>query len=125
MLIVAPSGKANDVVLLDTCNSFIVVLILSGNVAIEEAVENAKSCTFHIALKKFLYVVHLEKSATDPPIITYVIIASTMIYSRIRYKILTRTSYPKLPVASAIRQNTPIGAMYMIAIIIFRKASVQ
>ena len=67
---VAPSGSAKEVVPLDTCSSLSVTAILSGSAAIEDAVEKASTCTFHIALKNSTYPVHFENNATEPPIIT-------------------------------------------------------
>ena len=43
ILMVAPSGRAKEVVSLETPSSVIVVFMFSGSVAIEEAVEKAKS----------------------------------------------------------------------------------
>lgn len=49
----------------------------TSSVAIEDAVENANTCTFHMLLKNCRYVVHFENIATEPPIMTYVTIART------------------------------------------------
>ena len=64
----APRGSAKEVVSLETCNSSIVVFILRGNVAMEDAVVKANNWTLYIDLKNCLNVVHLENIATLPPI---------------------------------------------------------
>ena len=70
--------RANDGGSAETPSSVRAVCMFSGSVAIEDAVENAKTCTFHIALKNFVYVVHFENIATVPPIMPYVTTARTM-----------------------------------------------
>ncbi|MNH26165.1 hypothetical protein D3C79_861980 [compost metagenome] len=62
MLMVAPSGNTKDAVALVTFRSCSQVSMLTGRVAMEEAVEKATICGFFIA-EKYLRTGVLEKTA--------------------------------------------------------------